>query len=106
MSALPACGCAAPEARYDIWSEQRTVGIDETAGRFGTVQLLRCKMCRQLWLHYHVEYESFSRSGRWARCPVGEEFATALKPEQATAVLDTAACHIYGGSYWGSTGRI
>jgi len=106
MTALPACRCAAPKAGYDIWCDERNVGVDETSGRYGVVNVWRCAHCRQLWLHYRVEYEAFSRSGRWARCPISEELAATLEPEQAVAVLDAAPQHIYGGSYWDTTGMI
>ncbi|HKJ88261.1 MAG TPA: hypothetical protein VKA48_07115, partial [Gammaproteobacteria bacterium] len=66
------CQCFNPQALYHVFDSQ-SIGVDETHGRFGSVELKTCKTCNRKWLRYHVEYGAFSRSGRWYRGLVPEE---------------------------------
>jgi hypothetical protein len=85
--------------------DSRYIGVDETDGRAADVTLERCRRCGRLWLRYFVEYEAFSRSGRWAVTPITEDAATAMTPELAAVFLDSAEWHVFGGSFWGHAGR-
>ena len=85
--------------------DSRSVGVDETNGRFGEVSVDTCKVCGQMWLHYLVEYESFSESGRWYRGPVTPEMVESLRPEQAPELLASLPWRFSGGSYFRSQGQ-
>lgn len=76
----------------------REIGVDETHGRFATVTLISCPCCDQYWLRYFVEYESQSRSGRWARAPVVLDHLPS--PEHAADHIARGAPVLAGGSYF------
>ncbi len=99
------CVCEQASARHTQF-ESHEVGCDATQGRFAEVTLNRCRTCGQLWLRYLVEYEAFSRSGRWARGLIDEATASAITPETAASHLDHLEWYLYGGSYFdGVSGR-
>lgn len=81
------------------------MGCDETAGRFAEVTLNRCRTCGRLWLRYLVEYEHYSRSGRWARGLIDEAAAAAITPQTAADHIDGLDWYLYGGSYFDTSGR-
>jgi hypothetical protein len=98
------CACLETGPRYpDV--DRHHVGVDETEGRFADVTIERCTRCGQRWLRYQLEYEAFTKSGRWAEAPITEEEATTMTPVAAAGYLDAAAWHIYGGSFWGHAGK-
>lgn len=97
------CPCSSPDRAFA--ADREDVGVDETNGRFGQVALLRCRSCARLWLDYHVAYEGFTGSGRWFRGVISEEQAATLQPATAAAVLSALEWHLYGGSYFGHSGR-
>src|SRR5579872_34455 len=95
--ALPpvtSCTCEYGQAPYTEF-ESRELGVDDTEGRFAEVTLERCKTCRRLWLRYFVEYEAFSRSGRWARGLISEEDAASMTPEAAEPYLRSLDSYLY-----------
>jgi hypothetical protein len=97
------CHCMMPPFdRRDFAS--RPVGVDETAGRFAEVSIETCPACGRHWLHYLVEYEGISRSGRWYRGLISEEVARTVRPEIALEVLQDLAWRFAGGSYFASAG--
>lgn len=96
------CLTAGPRAPH---YEERYLGTDKTNGRYADVELHRCRLCRRLWLRYQVEYEAFSRSGRWAEGIIDDATAATVTPEQAPRVLAKLPWHIYGGSWFGHAGR-
>jgi hypothetical protein len=98
------CRCLTPPLHYANYRD-RVVGTDPTKGRFGEVKVRTCVHCGRLWLHYLVEYEAFSRSGRWYCGVVSEEVARAVSPETAVEILESLPWHLYGGSYFDTTGR-
>ena len=67
-------------------------------GRFADATLNRCRSCGRLWLRYLVEYEVFSRSGRWARGLISDEAAQTITPETAAPFLNGLDWYLYGGS--------
>ena len=58
-----------------------------------------CRECGLLWLRYSVEYEGFSRSGRWARAHIAVPAADQITPESAVSHLERDE-YAYGGSYF------
>jgi hypothetical protein len=102
---MTGCVCEQGGARFTEF-ESRDVGRDETEGRFADVTLNRCRTCGRTWLRYLVEYEAFSRSGRWARGLIGEEAAQSITPQAAVDHLNGLEWYLYGGSYFdGIVGR-
>jgi len=80
--------------------EKRFVGIDETNGRYGEVELQTCSRCQQIWLRYFVEYEGFSNSGRWFRGRISQSEAKIMTPESAPEYLEMLDWYFVGGSYF------
>ncbi|HEV7590979.1 MAG TPA: hypothetical protein VGO40_22900 [Longimicrobium sp.] len=98
------CRCATPPIDHRDYEED-DVGVDDGHGRFGDVRIDRCRWCGRLWLHYQHELEAFSRSGRWYRGVVTPEQATGATPDNALEILAKLPWHLYGGSFFGTTGR-
>lgn len=99
------CSCLERGPRQGDISEETDIGTDYTNGRYASVELNRCRKCGRLWLHYHVEYEGFSKSGRWATCPIDEKSAADMKPDEAAEFIDRQPWYIYGGCYWNHTDK-
>jgi hypothetical protein len=98
------CLCFRPPFDYrDYVSEP--VGIDMTNQRFGEVSIQTCKRCGTKWLHYLVEYEAFTTSGRWFRGLISEEALAAITPSGAIPYLEQLPWYFMGGSYFHSRGR-
>jgi hypothetical protein len=98
------CRCHTPPFDYrDYLAEP--VGIDETNGRFGDVTVETCRHCGTLWLNYLVEYEAFTKSGRWYRGVLTPEARRMVTAHTAVAWLAALPWYFYGGSYFDSTGR-
>ena len=102
---MTACKCLTDGPQSPDITDERYLGCDATAGRFADVTLRRCSRCQRLWLRYFVEYEAVSASGRWAEAPIDDKAAETMTPETAAAFLDGAADTVFGGSYYGQTGR-
>lgn len=98
------CVCLTAGPKWPQY-EERYIGIDRTNGRYADVELHRCKLCRRLWLRYHVEYEAFSRSGRWAEGIIDDATAAIVTPERAPDILSRLPWHICGGSWFGHAAR-
>ena len=99
------CHCLVEGPRRPAVIDERFIGVDKTEGRFADVTLRRCARSQRLWLRYQVEYEAFSRSGRWAEAPIGGQAAATMTPEAAAEFVESAEFHIYGGSFWGHAGK-
>ena len=99
--AAQTCPCMVADAKYDQFRTWRDLEPDPTDGRYADVSILQCVTCERLWLQYQVEYEAFSKSGRWARGVIEAETAATIKPEEATDCLATLPTYLYGGSYFG-----
>jgi len=98
------CRCMTPPFDFLDYDSQ-SLGVDETNGRFGEVTIETCKACGSKWLHYSVEYPSFSESGRWYRGLVTPEIFKLITPERAPELLASLPWHFSGGSYFRTTGR-
>jgi hypothetical protein len=104
VSALEkSCSCMAPPFRDDDFA-LRDLGEDPTNGRYGEVRVETCLKCGRRWLHYAVEYASFSRSGRWFRALVSDAVAAKATPRKAIAIIEASNLRFAGGSYYDSTG--
>jgi len=94
------CTCVSTEGSFGLGMPWRVVGIDETEGRFADVAIFKCDTCGRFWLHYFVEQEGFSGSGKWARGVVSADLARSITPQDAAAALAELPSYIYGGSYF------
>ena len=101
---MTVCRCMTPPFDFKDY-DCELLGIDETNARFGQVSVQTCQACGRKWVHYFVEYEAFSNSGRWYRGPVTPEMQLSLRPESAVALLESLAWYFDGGSYFETTGR-
>src|SRR5690349_793813 len=97
-----ACECLALGPRS---FDEAFVGVDHTRGRFGDVNVRTCRACGRRWLHYHVEYEAFTASGRWYTALLPDGAEADLTPEAAIPLLERLPWHVYGGSYFRTAGR-
>ena len=93
------CRCWHSGASFRQFSHFRSVGVDETEGRYADVWVQECRECHLLWLRYAVEYEGFSKSGRWARRHIGQPDAETITPERAVGHVENGS-YVYGGSYF------
>ena len=105
------CICLNEPLTFDQYNKVKFIGIDETNGRFGEVNIWQCKRCGQHWLHYLVEYEAFSKSGRYFMGLIPPELAETLSPDAAVDYLSKLDWHLYSGSYFDgrkgkSTGQV
>jgi len=98
------CRCQTPPFDYRDYVSA-PVGIDKTNGRFGDVSIETCKQCGASWLHYLVEYEAFTKSGRWYRGLMTPEIQRTVTAHNAVDVIARLPWYFYGGSYFDSTGR-
>ncbi len=98
------CHCLTPPFRYTDF-ERKSLGVDQTKGRFAEVSVDTCRACAQKFLHYQYELEGISRSGRWYRAPVCTVELRNLLPEAAPAILATRPWYYFGGSYFESSGQ-
>ncbi len=94
------CICASAAAQYDSFTVWRELEPDLTEGRYADVKISKCRTCGQLWLRYFVEYEAFSRSGRWARGRIEEARALTIQPHEGPSFLARLPSYLYGGSWF------
>lgn len=97
------CACMTSPFHYSGF-DSREIGVDEAKGRFSEVSIETCKRCGSKWLRYFVEYEVFSKSGRWYRGLVTDEAARSATPDSAVAFLESLEWYFVGGSYFESIG--
>jgi hypothetical protein len=97
------CACDSPTARYDVFVEVGG-GVDTTNGRHADVSIRRCRHCGQHWVRYHVEYEAFSKSGRWARGKIADDLAATIAVEDVAEYIDALPSYFAGGSLFDSCG--
>jgi len=90
---------------FNQYNKVKFIGVDETNGRFGEVSIWQCKTCGRYWLHYLVEYEAFTGSGRYFMGLITQKIADTLSPNTAIEYLNELDWHLYGGSYFGRKGR-
>jgi hypothetical protein len=105
MTMTDDCACVEVGPRHPDLIRERDLGRDETDGRYADVDLIRCALCRRLWLRHQVEYEAFTRSGRWAEALIDEATAATMTPEAADRFIQMAPWRIIGGSFYGHAGK-
>jgi hypothetical protein len=98
------CDCNNADCPHTRFDEVRRVGVDHTEGRFADVTILQCLSCDETWLHYSVEYEGFSKSGRWARGLIDVARAQNITPEHSVPYLDSLSSYLFGGSRYDGVG--
>jgi hypothetical protein len=99
------CTCEKPPFNYaDFRSSQ--LGIDHTNGRDAEVSIFQCKLCQRIWINYLVEFEHYSKSGRWYRGIISKKERSEIKPENVVEYLENIEWYLYGGSYFESAGMI
>ncbi|MCJ8153942.1 hypothetical protein MKJ01_09255 [Chryseobacterium sp. SSA4.19] len=105
MNTIPKIGCVCekPNAHYTEYRSSE-LGIDHTNGRYAEVTIQQCKLCQRIWIHYFVEFESFSKSGRWYKGIVSKKDRPNITSENAVEFLESIDWYVYGGSYFDSTG--
>jgi hypothetical protein len=99
------CPCLDRGPRHPDAIVERDLGADPTDGRYADVSLIRCARCRRLWLREQLEYEAFSRSGRWSEAPIDEATAVTMTAEAAHSFVQAAPWRIVGGSFYGHAGK-
>ena len=82
-------------------SEMQDLGVDQRNGRSGEVAVHRCPSCGATWLHYRVEYEAFSESGRWFCGKLSDAAAAEVSASTAIATLASLPWYWAAGSYFG-----
>jgi len=103
---LEKCKCLNLPIDYSNFYSENFVGIDETNGRFGEVTIQQCKSCNSFWIRYFVEYESFSKSGRWFTGIIKKENdIKEITPENSVEYIESLDWYFYGGSYFRTTGK-
>ncbi|PKF75743.1 hypothetical protein [Chryseobacterium sp. PMSZPI] len=107
MKTIPKIGCACEKPDFN-YTEYRSseLGIDHTNGRNGEVTIQQCKLCQRIWIHYFVEYEHYSKSGRWYKGIVSKKDRSQITPENAVDYLESIEWYVYGGSFFESSGTI
>ncbi len=98
------CSCLTPPFSFRDYDET-PIGVDTTNGRHGEVSFKTCRQCGASWLHYFVEYEAFTKSGRWYRGLMTAELQRTVTAETAVAVIASLPWYFFGGSYFESTGQ-
>jgi hypothetical protein len=97
------CTCEKPPFNYaDFRSSQ--LGIDHTNGRDAEVSIFQCKLCQRIWISYLVEFEHYSKSGRWYRGIISKKERSEITPENVVEYLENIEWYLYGGSYFESAG--
>jgi hypothetical protein len=97
------CKCFIPPLHYTDY-QISYMGVDETNGRFAEVTLQTCIHCGIKWLNYLVEFEAFTKSGRWYRGVIPENELKNIQPGKVVAYFEGLDWFIFGGSYFSSTG--
>jgi hypothetical protein len=77
------------------------LGLDLRNGRSGEVTVHRCPACGAQWLHYRVEYEAFSGSGRWFCGRLDDGAVGNVTAGNAIGTLAGLEWYWAGGSYFG-----
>ena len=84
--------------------EKRYIGSDE---HYGEVTILRCTRCERCWLHYLMEYEYLTASGRWCEGEISPEVAASLTPNNAVQLFNSMEWfHCSGSAFGGKLRRV
>lgn len=91
------CECLTPPLYIANFNEQRLTGYDETNNWFGEVSIETCNQCGTKWLRYFVEYEAFTKSGRWYKGVISDEVSNIVTPQNSVSILQDLDWWIAGG---------
>src|SRR5438105_1658814 len=84
--------------------EKRYLGTDD---QYGEVTVLRCTRCARCWLHYLMEYEYLTASGRWLEGEISPAVAASLKANDAVDLFDRMEWfHCSGSAFRGELRRV
>ena len=78
--------------------ESRYVGAD---ANYGEVTVRRCARCGRCWLHYLMEYEYLTASGRWFEGEIPAELAAQIKAYDAVSLFESMEWYYRAGSAFG-----
>jgi hypothetical protein len=94
VAELPiSCTCLAGDFQHDRF-ERTFLGTDDL---YAEISVDRCLTCGRHWLHYFLEYESVTASGRWYRGLIGQDVAFSHR--------NAAAIFAQLGEYWAGGSR-
>jgi hypothetical protein len=68
------------------------------------ITLETCKHCGRKWLNYLVEWEWYTRAGRWYRGIISDGDLKAITPDRVKRYLEQLDWYIRGGSFYDSYG--
>ncbi len=91
------CDCFHGNFHYENF-ERRELGMDDD---YGEVSIHKCRSCGGFWLHYLMEYEHLTASGRWFRGMITPEAAASAKASSARKILESLEWYFRGGSAFG-----
>jgi hypothetical protein len=93
----PPTSCACLEGSADYSRFDRTfLGTDDL---YAEVSVDHCKTCGRNWLHYLLEFEGTSGSGRWYRGLIGPDVA--FSHRNAASIFVQLDGYWAGGSHFG-----
>jgi hypothetical protein len=99
------CPCLSRGPKPPDRIHERDIGVDPCQGRYAAVALIRCSICRRLWLRYQWELEAETASGCWYETPINETEAAEMTAEAASEFILRAPWRIRGGSFFGHDGE-
>jgi len=92
----PPTSCACLEGDAASSQYDRTfLGTDDL---YAEVSVDHCRTCGRNWLHYFLEFERTSRSGRWYRGLIGPEVA--FSHRNAAQIFEQLRNYWAGGSHY------
>lgn len=98
------CVCEKLPPNYKNYNSSY-LGQDATNGRFADVIIEKCIHCKRNWIKYMVEFEAFSKSGRFYTGIITDNDVSKITPENAIAYIEKLDWYIYGGSYFSTSGK-
>lgn len=100
------CACMHPPLHYKDFEIDPASDyfVDDVNG--GEITIEKCRHCSTKWLRYFIEYPAFTSSGRWCRGVVTDAELSSLTTEKTLEFLEGLPWYLYGGSYFGTTGKL
>lgn len=96
------CVCETLPINYKNYTS-KFIGSDK---RYAEIEIKKCIHCNQNWLKYFVEYEYLRKSGRWYIGKIEERNISEINAENSVNKLEEMEWYFYGGSFFGTTGKI
>jgi hypothetical protein len=92
-----ACPCLGAETHF-CGFDKKAIGVDKN---YGEVTLWTCRTCHRQWLHYLIEYEYLTGSGRMFTGVISSKAVAGLTAENAVAQFEQMDWYFRGGSAFG-----